>query len=293
MTTFEPIEKPKNGDIEFQNVCFTYDNNLEDVNLNPNLSSKNSINDNLNEKKDFPKNIINNISFKVKAGESLALVGASGSGKSTILSLAARFFDVSSGKVLIGDADISHMTEQELMKNVSIVLQKSFMFQDTIRANIMGGITNATDADILKAAHLAGCDEIIARLGLDYVIGAEGNSLSGGEMQRINIARAILKDSPILLLDEVSSALDPQNQLLITQALEKLKERRTQIIVAHRLDSIINCDHIAIIDKGTIVAYGTHQELLEQNKYYQDLWQLYQESNSWKLINDNQNSQGR
>lgn len=226
---------------------------------------------------------VENISLTVKQGQSLALVGRSGSGKSTLLALAARFYDPDEGSVMMGGIDLRQMTEESIMKNTGIVFQNSFMFRDTLRENIRAGKTDATDEEIMEAVRLAECSEIVERIGLDTVIGEGGAELSGGEQQRINIARAILKDAPVLLLDEISSALDPQNQLKIIRALENLKKGRTQIIVAHRLESIVNADQIALVDRGRIIASGTHESLMKDCAQYREMWKLYRESSSWKI----------
>ena len=184
---------------------------------------------------------------------------------------------------MMGGLDLRQMTEESIMKNTGIVFQNSFMFRDTLRENIRAGKTDATDEEIMEAVRLAECSEIVERIGLDTVIGEGGAELSGGEQQRINIARAILKDAPVLLLDEISSALDPQNQLKIIRALENLKKGRTQIIVAHRLESIVNADQIALVDRGRIIASGNHESLMKDCAQYREMWKLYRESSSWKI----------
>ncbi|MCR4554911.1 MAG: ABC transporter ATP-binding protein/permease [Succinivibrionaceae bacterium] len=252
----EHPQQPEGNEIEFKNVSFSYQGRDRTV---------------------------ENISFTVKEGQTLAIVGPSGSGKSTLLALAARFYDPASGTVMLGGVDLRQMTEESIMNKTSIVFQNSFMFRDTLRENIRAGKKDATDEEIMKAVRLAECTEIVEKIGLDTVIGEGGTELSGGEQQRINIARSILKNAPVLLLDEISSALDPHNQLKIVKALENLKKGKTQIIVAHRLESIINADHIALLDSGRIIAAGTHESLMQNCAEYREMWKLYQETISWKI----------
>ncbi len=264
----EVSQKPQDSSLEFQNVSFTY----------PDFAKQRGEEDHAEEEK-----TLNNVSFKVEAGKSLAIIGPSGSGKSSILSLIARFYDVDSGAIKIGGVDIRDMSEADLMDTVSIVLQKTFMFRGTIRDNIVAGKAYTSDAEVLKAAHLAQCDDIIEKYGLDYFIEGGSDILSGGEKQRINIARAIYKNAPILLLDEVSSALDPENERLLNLALEALKKDKTIIMVAHKLDAVVNADHIVMVEKGAIVTEGRYQDLLKTSDKYQKLWNLYVSADKWQF----------
>ncbi len=233
-----------------------------------------------------PRQILRDISFRVEEGKSLAIIGRSGSGKSSILSLIARFHDADSGRITIGGADIRNISEKDLMDSVSIAMQQTFMFQGTIRDNIIGGKTGASDAEVLRAAHLAQCDDIIEKYGLDCPVGAGGETLSGGEKQRINIARAILKNAPVLLLDEVSSALDAENERLLNRALRELKKNKTIIMAAHRLDCIRDADQIIMLDRGEIMARGEHQSLMAESPEYRRLWELYETAGRWQLNSD-------
>ncbi len=230
------------------------------------------------------QNILKNINFTIKQGESLAIIGESGSGKSSILSLLARFYDVRDGSITIGGVDIRDIAESTLMEHISFVFQDSFIFLDSLRENISAG-KNVSDEKVLHAAHLAQCDEIIEKFGLECKIGDDNTALSGGEAQRITIARAILKDAPIILLDEIHSALDSENAIKITKALENLKKGKTLIMVAHNLPSITHADKICLMDKGEILAIGTHTELLQTSKAYKDLWEMYNDTSQWKIHN--------
>ncbi len=263
-------EKPQNYTVEFDNVFFSYHDDFTD---------------NVPGEKNTERRhcVVNGVSFRVEQGKSLAVIGRSGSGKSSILSLIARFYDADSGSVRIGGTDVRNMSESCLMDSLSIVLQKTFMFEGTIRENIVAGKSGATDEEVLNAARLARCDDIIAKYGMDYYLGGGGNTLSGGEKQRINIARAILKNAPILLLDEVSSALDAENEKLLNQALTELKKNKTIIMVAHKLNSVTDADGIIMIDDGKILARGTHESLLRDSEAYRNLWDMYVSADKWRF----------
>lgn len=212
--------------------------------------------------KDVP--VLKNINFNVKVGETLALVGNSGGGKSTIANLIPRFYDVKSGAVRIDGVDIRDYTLDSLRKNISIVFQDNFLFSGTIRENLLMGNFNATDDDInrvVKAAHL---DDFLAELpdGLDTILGERGTTLSGGQRQRVAIARAMLKDAPIIILDEATSALDNESEAIVQKALENLMANKTVFVIAHRLSTIHNADRIAVINEGELVEIGTHDELM-------------------------------
>ena len=255
--------KPTRFDIEFKSVDFAYQN------PNGELSAKNAL---------------KNVSFSLKQGESLAIVGKSGVGKSSIVHLLARFFEVSSGEILMGGINIKDIAERDLMESMSFVFQENFMFLDSLRENIKAG-KEASDEEILHAAHLAQCDEIITKYGLDCVIGQGGMNLSGGEAQRINLARAILKNAPILLLDEVNSALDSENEAKLNEALKNLARGKTLIMVAHKLNSALKCDKVALMEKGEIIALGTHKDLLKSCPQYKELWNLYNDTQQWSIKN--------
>ncbi|MGP1441625.1 MAG: ABC transporter ATP-binding protein [Anaerovoracaceae bacterium] len=235
----------KNYDIEFKDVYFGYD--------------------------DY--SVINGVSFTAKQGEITALIGSSGSGKTTLTKLAARFWDIDKGKILIGGEDISEVDPEALLKNFSIVFQDVTLFNSSIKDNIKIGKKDATDEEIVKAAKIARCYEFINKMpeGIDTVIGENGQRLSGGERQRISIARAILKDAPIILLDEATASLDVENESLIQEALSELIKDKTVIVIAHRLRTIRNANKIVLLNAGKIDAIGTDDELCESSKYYKNM----------------------
>ena len=233
----------QNYDIEFQDVHFGYD--------------------------DY--SVINGVSFTAKQGEVTALIGPSGSGKTTLTKLAARFWDINQGRILLGKEDISKVDPETLLKNFSIVFQEVALFNSSIKDNIKIGKKEATDEEIIQAAKVARCDEFIKRMpeGIDTVIGENGERLSGGERQRLSIARAILKDAPIILLDEATASLDVENESLIQEALSELIKNKTVIIIAHRMRTIRSADKIVLLNKGRIEAAGTDSELLKYSEMYQ------------------------
>lgn len=235
----------KNYDIEFQNVHFGYE--------------------------DY--SVINGVSFTAKQGEITALIGSSGSGKTTLTKLAARFWDTDKGKILIGGEDISQIDPETLLENFSIVFQDVTLFNSSIKDNIKIGKKGATDEEIQKAATIARCDEFIDKMpdGINTVIGENGQRLSGGERQRISIARAILKDAPIILLDEATASLDVENESLIQEALSALIKEKTVIVIAHRLRTIRNADKIILLNAGKIEAIGTDEELCKNSTFYKSL----------------------
>jgi subfamily B ATP-binding cassette protein MsbA len=239
--------KETKGEIEFENVEFSYDEN---------------------------KKTLDNINFKVKAGQSVALVGHSGGGKSTIMSMILRFYDPSSGAIKLDGHNISDLTLKSLRGSMSVVNQEVMLFDDTILENIRYGKVDATEEQIIKASKMAEADEFIQELPEKYnsKVGQNGIRLSGGQRQRIAIARAILYDAPVLLLDEATSSLDPISEKLIKDALNSLMKNRTSIIIAHRLSTIIHCDKIIVISNGRVVEEGSHKELLEKNGAYSNLY---------------------
>ncbi len=222
------------------------------------------------------EDVLKNVTFTVKSGSKTALVGSSGSGKSTVLKLAAGFYKASSGNIFLGGTDISNVDDESLLKYYSVVFQDVLLFDGTIMDNIRLGNKNATDDEVIKAAKLANCDSFVSNLPNGYMttIGENGKLLSGGEKQRISIARAIIKDAPIVLLDEVTSALDIQNENLIQKAVSHITKNKTVIVIAHKLNTIKDCDNILVFDKGKIVEQGTHEELLKKNGYYKKLYDM-------------------
>ena len=236
---------PGNYDIEFKNVSFGYE--------------------------DYQ--VIKDVSFTAKQGEVTALIGASGSGKTTLTKLAARFWDIHEGKILLGGEDISEVDPETLLKNFSIVFQDVVLFNTSIKENIRIGKKGAGDEEIFRAAKIARCDEFIEKMpqGIDTIIGENGERLSGGERQRISIARAILKDAPIILMDEATASLDVENESLIQEALSELIRQKTVIVIAHRMRTIRNADKIVLLDNGKIEAIGTDKELLEKSITYRKM----------------------
>lgn len=231
------------------------------------------------------KDAVSHINLTIPEGKTVALVGASGSGKTTIARLIPRFWDVRHGSVTIGGVDVRDMRKDELMRNVSFVFQNTRLFKTSLIENLRYGNPDATIEQINRAIDLSQSREIIDRLpqGLDTVIGAEGTYLSGGEQQRIVLARAILKDAPIVVLDEATAFADPENEQLIRKALAHLTQGKTVLMIAHRLTTVQDADSIVVVDNGEIVEQGTHEELLSEEKQYHRMWNEYQQSVSWKL----------
>lgn len=231
------------------------------------------------------KDAVSHINLTIPEGKTVALVGASGSGKTTIARLIPRFWDVRHGSVTIGGVDVRDMRKDELMRNVSFVFQNTHLFKTSLIENLRYGNPDATTEQINRAIDLSQSREIIDRLpqGLDTVIGAEGTYLSGGEQQRIVLARAILKDAPIVVLDEATAFADPENEQLIRKALAHLTQGKTVLMIAHRLTTVQDADSIVVVGNGEIVEQGTHKELLSREKQYHRMWNEYQQSVSWKL----------
>lgn len=252
-------QKPADTGIVFKNISFSY----------PGASEK----------------ALDNVSFEVPAGKTVALVGASGSGKSTAASLIPRFYDVQEGSVLIGGADVRNIDKCDLMEHVAFVFQNTRLFKDTLLENIRAARPSATCEEVLKAAETAKCTEIIDRLpnGLDTVVGSGGTYLSGGENQRIALARAILKDAPIVVLDEATAFADAENEHQIQLAFEELTKGKSVLMIAHRLSTIQDADQILVFKDGKIIERGTHNELLEKKGTYASMWKDYQTSVSWKV----------
>lgn len=256
----ENSKKPENNDIVFDKVSFSYTGKENDL-------------------------AIQNVSFKAKQGEITAIVGPSGGGKSTIANLIYRFWDVTTGSIKIGNVDIRDIAMNDLMKHVSFVFQDIFLFKQSIYDNIGMGNPNATKEQIIQASKAAQCHDFIMKLpnGYDTVIGTKGIHLSGGERQRIAIARAIIKDAPIIVLDEATAFSDPENEYLIQKAFEKLMQNKTVIIIAHRLSTIRNADKILVMEKGHLVECGNHDSLIQRNGRYFQMWQHYTEAIDWKI----------
>lgn len=250
---------PLGNDIEFKNVSFKY--------------------------KDESAYALKNINLKIKQNSITALVGPSGGGKSTIASLIQRFYDVDEGEIAINGVDIRNIETKTLMNKIAYVFQNGKLLKTSILENVRLARPSATKQEVLHALHLAECDDIITKLpqGIETVIGSKGTYLSGGELQRICIARAILKDADIIILDEATAFADPENEYLIQKAFTSLSKNKTVLMIAHRLSSIKNANQIFVIQNGTIIESGKHQELLKNNGVYQKMWNDYQKSIEWRL----------
>ena len=231
------------------------------------------------------ENVLDNISFKVSKGERVALVGSSGSGKTTIARLAARFYDIKSGEILIGGINIKDFEKEALMKKIAFVFQNSKLFKMSLRENLLIGKPDAKDEEIDGALKNSGSKEIIEKLenGLDTVYGTKGTYFSGGEAQRLSIARAFLKDADIIILDEATAFADPENEHLIQESFKKLSKNKTTLMIAHRLSTVIDADKILVIDEGKIVEEGRHTDLIDMDGHYKRLWEEYQKSVNWKI----------
>ena len=251
--------KPENHTIEIKDVSFSY--NKDGVNA------------------------LEHVSLTVPQGAATAMVGASGSGKTTLVSLIPRFFDVDQGSICIGGVDVRDIGTKELMKQVSFVFQDSHLFKDSLLNNIRAAKPEADKEEVMKALKAARCEDIIEKMpqGLDTVVGTKGVYLSGGEMQRIALARAILKDAPIVLLDEATAFADPDNEYLIQQAFEKLVEGKTVIMIAHRLSTVCRAHRIFVMEEGRVAEQGSHDELLKARGLYARMWKDYQTSVEWKV----------
>lgn len=252
-----PIQNIKSNEIEFKNVSFSYGKG----------------------------EVLKGISVALKPNTLTAIIGPSGSGKTTFCKLIPRFYDVSEGEILIGGAKITNISTEELMKNISMVFQNVYLFEDTIMNNIRLAKPNASDEDIISAAKKARCHDFIKSLqkGYDTKIGEAGSTLSGGEKQRIAIARAILKDAPIVILDEFTSALDVENEHHILQAIDNLVQNKTVIMIAHRLETVRKADNIIVLEKGEIVQEGTHNELITQDGIYKSFISIRERANKWSF----------
>ena len=231
------------------------------------------------------EDVIKDVSCRLSQGTVTALVGPSGSGKSTLSKLIARFWDIQSGIIRVGGKDVRTIEPESLMQYMSFVFQDVTLFNDTIINNIRLGNPNATDEQVIAAAKAAYCDEFVQDMSEGYqtVLGENGSTLSGGERQRISIARALLKDAPIILLDEATASLDPENEVLVQKAIAKLVEGKTVIMIAHRLRTVVDADQILVLENGRLVENGTHKELMDKKGLYQKLYRIQQESLGWTV----------
>ncbi len=252
-------KSPANYEVQFENVCFAYENTT--------------------------KNALTDVSFTMPSGSVTALVGGSGGGKSTVAKLIPRFWDVTNGCITIGGVDVREIRFDELMECVSFVFQDTFLFDDTIHNNIALASDNATREQVIAAAKAAQIHDFIETLpdGYDTRAGDRGTSLSGGQKQRITIARAILRNSPIVILDEATAFADPENEEEIVKALANLTKKKTVLVIAHRLSTIKDVEQIIVLDKGQIVEMGRHEELLHNQKAYFQLWNAYLKADAWNL----------
>jgi len=257
LKTLSP-KKPFDNSVILENICYSYDG---------------------------IKDAIHNVSLTIESGQTIALVGPSGGGKSTLANIISRFFDPQSGRVLIGGVDIKEIEKEELMNTVSFVFQNSKLIKTSILENVRMAKPNADKQEVIQALETAQCMDIIEKLpnGIDTVIGAKGIYLSGGEQQRIAIARAILKDAPIIILDEATAFADPDNEVFVQKAFAEMSKNKTIIMIAHRLTTVQNVDCIYVLKDGQIKEYGTHRELIDKNGLYNKMWNDYQTSVDWKV----------
>lgn len=261
----EPLEQakepkmPKDASIVFENVSFRYKDGITDA--------------------------LHGVNLKIEPGEHVAFVGPSGGGKTTLASLIARFFDVTEGKLFVGGVDVREIADEKLMETVSFVFQDSKLLKMSIYDNIRMGKKDATKEQVLHALKEAQCMDIIEKMpqGIDTVIGTRGTYVSGGEAQRLSIARAMLKDAPILILDEATAFADPDNEVKVQEAFSRLSKGKTVIMVAHRLSSVTNADRICVLKDGEIVEIGNHESLTKQNGIYAHMWKEYNQSIRWKV----------
>jgi ATP-binding cassette subfamily B protein len=252
-----PDIKPNKYDIEFTNVTFRY----------------------------HDTDVLKNVSTKIPEKSLVAIVGPSGSGKTTMTRLIARFWDVTDGKITLGGHDIRTYDPDDVLASVSMVFQDVYLFNDTILNNIKIGKKDTTMDEIISTSKTARCHDFIQKLpeGYETMVGEGGSTLAGGEKQRISIARAMLKDSPIILLDEATASLDPENELYIQQAIDGLLQNKTVVIIAHRLNTVVNADKIIVLDKGRIVEEGKHNDLIKNKGLYYRMWEEQRKTHSWKF----------
>lgn len=268
MSESETPEHPADSSVELNDVHFSYDGKNE---------------------------VIRGVSMNIGAGQTVALVGPSGGGKSTLAGLMARFFDVKSGSIKVGGSDIREIPKEELMNAVSFVFQDSKLIKATIAENVKLGKPDATDEEVAAALHAAQCDDIIQKLpdGADTVIGTKGVYLSGGERQRIAIARAVLKNAPVIILDEATAFADPDNEAKVQEAFSELSKGKTVIMIAHRLSTVADADCIYVIKDGLIAESGRRDELLEKNGVFAEMWKEYAASVEWKVAKEGEKNVAR
>lgn len=252
-------QEPENNSITFENVSFRYEDGGRDA--------------------------LHQINLTIKEGEHVAFVGPSGGGKTTLASLVARFFDTTEGRILIGNKDVKEISSKQLMDMVSFVFQDSKLLKTSILENVRMGKKDATREEVMQALKEAQCEDIIAKLpdGIDTVIGSSGTYVSGGEAQRLSIARAMLKNAPILILDEATAFADPDNEAKVQEAFSRLSKGKTVIMIAHRLSSIVDADRICVLKDGGIAEEGTHETLLGESGVYAHMWEEYNKSVQWKV----------
>ncbi|WP_281655956.1 ABC transporter ATP-binding protein [Eggerthella sinensis] len=248
-------------DVEFEDVAFSYGEGAE------------------------ARRVLHDVSFRIPQGSTCAIVGPSGAGKTTVANLMARFYDVDEGRVRVGGHDVRELTCDSLLRAISMVFQNVYLFNDTVRANIAFGRPGATDEDVVEAARRAQCHDFIEALpqGYDTVVGEGGSSLSGGQKQRISIARALLKDAPLVILDEATASVDPENEALIQQAIGELTAGKTVVVIAHRLATIEAADQILVVDGGTVAQRGTHDELMAEGGTYRRFVELRAAAEGWRI----------
>ncbi len=250
-------QSPKDFSVELRDVSFSYED----------------------------KQVLDGIDLRIPPGSMTALVGPSGAGKTTIGRLIPRFWDVDSGSISLGGIDVRDMRIESLMSHVSFVFQDTVLFNDTMYENIRLGSPDASPDDVIEVARIAHCHEFISALprGYQTVVGERGSTLSGGEKQRISIARAILKDAPVIILDEATSAIDPEKEVLIQDALSRLVQNKTLLVIAHRLSTIVDADEIVVLDAGKVVAKGAHEDLLQSSRLYSNMWRAHLATQSWTV----------
>lgn len=246
-----------NHEIAFHNVSFSYDK----------------------------KTVLKDISLVFRQGQKTALVGPSGAGKTTVANLIARFWDVSGGSITLGGVDYRDIPLEQLMENINYVNQDPFLFNMSIKENLLIGKPDAAEHDMIAAARAAQCHDFILRLdnGYDTIVGDAGTKLSGGERQRIIIARSILRDAPVLILDEATASADMENQQKLQASLSALCKNKTLILIAHRLSTVVDCDQIVVVNDGAVEAAGTHVNLLKTSELYQVMWKAHLESSNWSV----------
>ena len=252
-------ETPRDNSVTLENVCYRY--------------------------KDAETDAVHNLNISIKSGEHIALVGPSGGGKTTVAELIARFFDVTKGIINIGGVDIRSIPQKQLMKRISFVFQDSKLLKTSILENVRLSRPDATEQEVMQALSTAQCTDIIEKLpdGIHTVIGAKGTYLSGGEQQRITIARAVLKDAPIIILDEATAFADPDNEAKVQAAFGELAKGKTVIMIAHRLSTVVNADCIYVLSEGTVIESGTHSQLMDKNGQYKKMYDEYTRSIDWKV----------